>query len=134
MLQLALRRRHARQAACGSGWTEEGRRHRGAQRLGTAALVEAGGMAERGRLEALRECMMPDVAAPPWPVAVLFGEWESGEQVNCVVSSMHRHDRFTPIANVSPRRSEPPLRASFGHHRRRARQTPVLRPARAYPI
>jgi hypothetical protein len=66
MLQLALRRRHARQAACGSGWTEEGRRHRGAQRLGTAALVEAGGMAERGRLEALRECMMPDVAAPPW--------------------------------------------------------------------
>jgi hypothetical protein len=34
------------------GWAEEGRRHRGAQRLGPAALVEAAGMAERGCLEA----------------------------------------------------------------------------------
>ncbi len=47
MLQrnLALHRRHPRQAACRSGWAEEGRRHRGAQRLGPAALVEAAGVA-----------------------------------------------------------------------------------------
>ena len=38
-------RRHPRQAARGSGWAEEGRRHRGAQRLGPAALVEAAGVA-----------------------------------------------------------------------------------------
>src|SRR5580693_7120291 len=37
----------------GFGWAEEGRRYRRAQRLGPTALVEAGGMAERGRLEAL---------------------------------------------------------------------------------
>ena len=35
-----------------AGRAEEGRRHRGAQRLGPAALVEAAGMAERGCLEA----------------------------------------------------------------------------------
>jgi hypothetical protein len=29
-------------------------------------LVEAGGMAERGRLEALRGCMMSGVTVPPW--------------------------------------------------------------------
>jgi hypothetical protein len=38
-------RRHPRQAACRSGWAEEGRRHRGAQCLGPAALVEAAGVA-----------------------------------------------------------------------------------------
>jgi hypothetical protein len=54
------------EAACGSGWAEEGRRYRRAQRLGPTALVEAGGMAQRGRLEALRECMMSGVTVPPW--------------------------------------------------------------------
>ena len=39
--EFSLHRRHPRQAACRSGWTEEGRRHRGAQRLGPAAVVEA---------------------------------------------------------------------------------------------
>jgi hypothetical protein len=29
-------------------------------------LVEAGGMVERGRLEALGECMMSGVTVPPW--------------------------------------------------------------------
>ena len=53
-------------AASRSGWAEESRRHRRAQRLGPAALVEAGGMVERGRLEALRECMMSGVTVPPW--------------------------------------------------------------------
>jgi hypothetical protein len=33
---------------------------------GPAALVEAGGMAQRGRREALRECMMAGVTEPPW--------------------------------------------------------------------
>ena len=37
----ALYRRHARQAAGRAGRAEEGRRHRGAQRLGPAAVVEA---------------------------------------------------------------------------------------------
>jgi hypothetical protein len=65
------------------GLPEEGRRYRRAQRLGPTALVETGGMAERGRLEALvgRHCAAMAVAG-------LFGERESGEQVNCVVSSM----------------------------------------------
>ena len=40
---------YERQAACGSGWAEEGNRYRGAQYFGPAALVEAGGMAQRGR-------------------------------------------------------------------------------------
>ena len=40
--------------------------YRRAQRLGPTALVEAGGMVERGRLEALRECMMSGVTVPPW--------------------------------------------------------------------
>jgi hypothetical protein len=43
MLQrnLPLHRRHPRQAACGSGWAEEGCRYRRAQRLRPTALVEA---------------------------------------------------------------------------------------------
>ena len=40
-----LHRRHPRKAASRVSWTEEGRRHRGAQRLGSAAMVETGGMA-----------------------------------------------------------------------------------------
>ena len=43
--QFALHRRHPRQAAGRAGWAEEGHRHRGAQRLGPAALVEAAGVA-----------------------------------------------------------------------------------------
>ena len=31
-----------------------------------AALVEAGGMAQRRHLEALRQCMMSGVTTPPW--------------------------------------------------------------------
>jgi hypothetical protein len=46
------------------GPPEEGRRYRRAQRLRLTALVEAGGMVERGRLEALRACMMSGVPAP----------------------------------------------------------------------
>jgi hypothetical protein len=40
-----LHRRHPRQAAGRAGRAEEGRCHRGAQRLGPAALVEAAGVA-----------------------------------------------------------------------------------------
>ena len=49
-------------------------RHRGAQRLGPAALVEAGGMVERGRVEALRECMISGVTFAAMAVAGLFGD------------------------------------------------------------
>jgi hypothetical protein len=80
------------------GWAEEGGRHRGTQRLGLAALVEAARMAERGRLEALRECMMSGVTHVTMAVAGLFGERESGEQVNCVVSSMHQ--AYRPYAQL----------------------------------
>jgi len=41
----ALHRRHTRQAAGRSGPAEEGRRHRGEKRVGTAALLEAGRVA-----------------------------------------------------------------------------------------
>ena len=34
--------------------------------------------------------MMSGVTVPAMAVAVLFGEQESAEQVNCVVSSMHQ--------------------------------------------
>jgi len=54
---LALYLRHALQAARGSGWAEEGRRHRESQHLRPTALVETGGMAKRERLKASRECM-----------------------------------------------------------------------------
>jgi hypothetical protein len=60
----SLHRHYPRQAAGCVGWTEKGNRHRGAQRLGPAALVEAGGTAECGRLEALCQCMMSGVTAP----------------------------------------------------------------------
>jgi hypothetical protein len=86
----SLHGRHPRQAAGRAGWAEEGRRHRGAERLGPTALVEAGGMVERERLEALRECMIVGRHCATMAVAVLFDEQESGEQVNCVVSSMHQ--------------------------------------------
>ena len=66
---------------------EEGRRYRRAQRLGPTALVETGGMVERGRLEALRECMTSGVTVPPWRSRVIWRA-ERWEQVNCVVSSM----------------------------------------------
>jgi hypothetical protein len=69
----ALHRRHARQAACSVGWSEEGRCHRSAQRLRPTALVEAGGMVERGRLEALDVGVTHATIA----VAVLFGEQEN---------------------------------------------------------
>jgi hypothetical protein len=67
-------------------------------RAGTA-VVEAGGMVERGRLEALRECMMSGVTMPPWRSRVYLVTG-NGEQVNYVDSSMHRHVRFKPAAQV----------------------------------
>ena len=68
MLQrnFALYRRHPRQAACPFWWAEEGRRYRRAQRLRPAALVEAGGMAQRGQFEALEGGKMSGVTEPPW--------------------------------------------------------------------
>ena len=50
--------------------------YRRAQRLGPTALIEAGGMAERGRLEALRECMTSGVTVPPWRSRVI---WRAGK-------------------------------------------------------
>ena len=51
--------------------------------LSPEALVEAGGMVERGRLEALRECMMSGVTAPAW--------WRAGKWgTSCAISSMHQ--------------------------------------------
>ena len=70
-------------------WFWLGRRRPSPSRCATsrgAALVKAGGMAKRGRLEALDVGRHPAMMA----VAVLFGEQESTEQVNCTVSSMHQ--------------------------------------------
>ena len=47
-------------------------------------------------------------------VTGLFGERESGEQVNCVVSSMHEACRLRTIVEVSLRCSELPLWADNG--------------------
>ena len=52
-------------------------------------MVEAGGMVERGRVEALRQCMIGRHCATV-AVAVLFGEQQGTEQVNRVVSSMQQ--------------------------------------------
>ncbi len=48
----ALHRRHPRQAAGRAGRPEEGRRHRGQERLGPAALVEAARVARTARAQA----------------------------------------------------------------------------------
>ena len=64
--------------------------YRRAQRLRPTALVEAGGMAKRGRLEALREYMTSGVTVPATAVAGLFGERESGEQVSDVFTCTGR--------------------------------------------
>jgi hypothetical protein len=42
-------------------------------------------MAQRGHLEALRQCMMSGRHRATMAVAVLFGEQESAEQFNCIV-------------------------------------------------
>jgi hypothetical protein len=59
-------------------------------------LVEAGGMVERGRLETLRECMMSGGTPAAMAVAASIGEQESTEQVNRIVSSMHRAGPLYP--------------------------------------
>ena len=108
--QFALHRRHPRQAACGSGWAEEGRRYRRAQRLRPTALVEVGGMAERGRLEAL------DVGRHPCHDCGRGFIWRARKYET---SQLHRFKHapgvtaLRPVADVSLRRSEPPLRADF---------------------
>jgi IS30 family transposase len=43
-------------------------------------LVEAGGMVERGRLEALRECMMSGVTVPPWRSRVYLASGKVGNK------------------------------------------------------
>ena len=57
----SLHRGHSRQAPGGAGGPEEGGRHRGAQRLGAPALVEAGRVAGRHRRA------VPNPATPPVP-------------------------------------------------------------------
>ena len=62
---------------------EEGRRHRGPQRLWAAALVEAAGTVEYRRLEALCECMMSGITAPPWRSRACFKQHQVGPPPNC---------------------------------------------------
>ena len=90
--QFVLHRRHPRQAACRSGWAEEGHRHRGSQRLGPAALVEAGGMAQRGRLETLRQCMMSGVTVP---FACVFNETLNNRNGGSIVSRHASRQMFS---------------------------------------
>jgi UvrD-like helicase C-terminal domain len=60
-----------------------------------AALVEAGGMVERGRLEALRECMMSGITVPPWRSRVYFGEQEVRNKSIASFQACTRHVRYT---------------------------------------
>ena len=75
-----LHRRHAGQAAGGAGGPEEGGGHCGAQRLGTAALVEARRMAG------------PPHAAP-CPYAVMFRAPRSARSRDCRCSGGRRAGR-----------------------------------------
>ena len=93
-----------------SGWAEEGRRHRDAQRLGQPALIEAGGMAERGRREALRECMMAGVTEPPWRSRFYLASKKCGTSQLHLFKHAPDGSAMPPVADVSLRRSEPPLR------------------------
>ncbi len=63
---------------------EGGCRYCCAQRLGSAALVEVGGMAQCGRREALRECIMSGVTAPPWRSRLYLASRK------CGTSQLHR--------------------------------------------
>ena len=51
-------------------------------------LVEAGGMVERGPLEALRECMMSGVTAPSW--------WSRVDLASGKVGNKLRHFKHAP--------------------------------------
>jgi hypothetical protein len=84
------------QAACGCRWAEEGRRYRRAQRLRPTALVEAGGMVERGRLEALRECMMSGVTVPPWRSRVYLTSRKIRNKSIASFRACTRQVRYTP--------------------------------------
>ena len=79
-----LHRGHARQAAGGAGGPEEGGGHRGAQRLGTSALVEAGRMAGRRRgpsgIRKRRRRAISAGIAVDWRDAVRITAWPSAGQ------------------------------------------------------
>jgi hypothetical protein len=57
------------------------------------SLVEAGGMPERGRLEALRECMMSGVTVPPWRSRVYLASEKVGNESIASFRACFRHVR-----------------------------------------
>jgi len=64
--------------------------------LGPAALVEAGGMAQRGRREALRECMMAGVTEPPWRSRFYLASRKVRNKSIASFQASTRHVRFAP--------------------------------------
>ena len=111
-----LHRGHARQAAGGAGGPEEGGRHRGAQRLWTPALVEAGRVAERTGLDAFWWEMaiagarfsvtLCSRCRTGYPVSRNSGSRDrsasSNGSVSMTVSHAARHRRSCPIATGWP--------------------------------
>ncbi len=75
---------------------KKGRRHRGAQRLRPEALVEAGGMAQRGRREALCECIMSGVTAPPWRSRLILATSKVRDKSTESFQACTRQVRYSP--------------------------------------
>ena len=78
------------------GLPEEGRRYRRAQRLRPTALVETGGMVERGRLEALCACMMSGVTVPPWRSRFYLASRKIRNKSIASFRACTRHVRYNP--------------------------------------
>ena len=58
---------------------------------GRRRWVEADGMAKRGRLEALRECMMSGVTVPPWRLRVYLASGKVGNKSIASFQACTRH-------------------------------------------
>jgi len=95
--------------------------------LGPAALVEAGGMAQRGRREALRECMMAGVTEPPWRSRFYLASRKVRNKSIASFQASKGMSALPPIADVSLWRSEPPLRANTGSQARRFASLRMIR-------
>ena len=87
-MKLGIEKTQASPAASGL-WFSLGRRR-------SAALVEAAGMVERGRLEALRECMMSGVTVPPWRSRVYLATSKVRDKSIESFQACTRQVRFTP--------------------------------------
>ena len=101
-------------------WFWLGRRRPSPSRCATSrahGVVEAGGRAERGCLEALRECMMSGVPLPLWRSQFYLASSKVRDKSIASFQASTRRSAIPPIADVSLRGSEPPLRTRKRHLR-----------------